>query len=75
MYSFFIHSYNKRGDGYYGVILSKYPIVNTGRVLLGMYGGADIRQAGPMCWFRPDSHPEGVKCASSAPTSMLSAAT
>lgn len=56
MYSFFIHSYNKRGnDGYYGnVILSKYPIVNTGRVLLGMYEGADQRSAGwAMCWFRP----------------------
>lgn len=64
MYSFFIHSYNKRGnDGYYGnVILSKYPIVNTGRVLLGMYEGADQRSAGWADVLVPtDSHPEGVK--------------
>lgn len=64
MYSFFIHSYNKRdNDGYYGnVILSKYPIVNTGRVLLGMYEGADQRSAGWADVLVPtDSHPEGVK--------------
>ena len=64
MYSFFIHSYNKRGnDGYYGnVILSKYPIVNTGRVLLGMYEGADQRSAGWADILVPtDSKPEGVK--------------
>lgn len=64
MYSFFIHSYNKRGnDGYYGnVILSKYPIVNTGRVLLGMYEGADQRSVGWADILVPtDSKPEGVK--------------
>lgn len=63
MYPFFIHSYNKTGnDGYYGnVILSKYPIVNTGRELLGMYQGADQRSVGWADILVPtDAKPEGV---------------
>lgn len=62
MYPFFIHSYDK-DSGYYGnVILSKYPIVNSGRVLLGMYSGADQRSAGWADILVPtDANPAGVK--------------
>lgn len=64
MYPFFIHSYNKAGnDGYYGnCILSRYPIVNSGRALLGMYDGADQRSVGWVDILVPTtSKPEGVK--------------
>lgn len=62
MYPFFIHSYDK-DSGYYGnVILSRYPIVNSGRVLLGMYAGADQRSAGWADILVPtDANPTGVK--------------
>lgn len=62
MYPFFIHSYDK-DSGYYGnVILSKYPIVNSGRVLLGMFTGADQRSAGWADILVPtDANPTGVK--------------
>ena len=43
-------------------ILSKYPIVNSASVLLGMYTGADQRSAGWADILVPtDSKPEGVK--------------
>lgn len=62
MFPFFIWSYDK-DNGYYGNgILSKYPIVNSKSVLLGMYTGADQRSVGWADILVPtDAHPEGVK--------------
>lgn len=62
MFPFFIWSYDK-DNGYYGNgILSKYPIVNSKSVLLGMYTGADQRSVGWADILVPtDANPEGVK--------------
>lgn len=62
MFPFFVFSYNKDNGAYGNGILSKYPIVNSASVLLGMYTGADQRSAGWADVLVPtDSHPEGVK--------------
>ena len=64
MFPFFIYSYDNVGDsGNYGnSILSKYPIVNSGAVRLGMHGGADQRSVGWVDILVPtDAQPEGVK--------------
>lgn len=55
-------SYDK-DNGYYGNgILSKYPIVNSKSVLLGMYEGADQRSVGWADILVPtDANPDGVK--------------
>ena len=62
MFPFFIWSYDK-DNGYYGNgILSKYPIVNSKSVLLGMYEGADQRSVGWADILVPtDANPDGVK--------------
>ena len=46
MFPFFVFSYDKDNGAYGNGILSKYPIVNSASVLLGMYTGADQRSAG-----------------------------
>lgn len=62
MFPFFVFSYDKDNGAYGNGILSKYPIVNSASVLLGMYTGADQRSAGWADVLVPtDSHPEGVK--------------
>ena len=62
MFPFFVFSYNKDNGAYGNGILSKYPIVNSASVLLGMYTGADQRSAGWADILVPtDSKPEGVK--------------
>ncbi|OUQ52680.1 endonuclease [Alistipes sp. An116] len=62
MFPFFIWSYDK-DNGYYGNgILSKYPIVNSKSVLLGMYTGEDQRSVGWADILVPtDANPDGVK--------------
>lgn len=62
MFPFFIWSYDK-DNGYYGNgILSKYPIVNSKSVLLGMYEGEDQRSVGWADILVPtDANPDGVK--------------
>ena len=61
MFPFFVFSYNKDNGAYGNGILSKYPIVNSASVLLGMYTGADQRSAGWADILVPtDSKPEGV---------------
>lgn len=61
MFPFFIYSYDKEA-GYYGnCILSRYPIVNSSSVRLGMYDGADQRSVGWADILVPtDAKPEGV---------------
>ena len=62
MFPFFVFSYDKDNGAYGNGILSKYPIVNSASVLLGMYTGADQRSAGWADILVPtDSKPEGVK--------------
>ena len=61
MFPFFVFSYNKDNGAYGNGILSKYPIVNSASVLLGMYTGADQRSAGWADILVPtDSKPEGA---------------
>jgi len=62
MFPFFIYSYDK-DSGYYGnCILSKYPIVNSSSVRLGMYEGADQRSVGWADILVPTAaKPAGVK--------------
>ena len=61
MFPFFVFSYDKDNGAYGNGILSKYPIVNSASVLLGMYTGADQRSAGWADILVPtDSKPEGV---------------
>lgn len=62
MFPFFVYSYVK-AEGFYGNgILSKYPIIDSGSIRLGMYDGADQRSAGWVDILVPtDAHPEGVK--------------
>ena len=60
MFPFFVFSYNKDNGAYGNGILSKYPIVNSASVLLGMYTGAtSVRRAGQTFWFRPTPNPKG----------------
>ena len=61
MFPYFIFSYVKDSGHYGNCILSKYPIVNSSSVRLGMYSGADQRSAGWADILVPtDSKPEGV---------------
>lgn len=62
MFPFFVYSYDKDNGAYGNGILSKYPIVNSESVLLGMYEGADQRSVGWADILVPTSaKPEGVK--------------
>ncbi|WP_295940726.1 endonuclease/exonuclease/phosphatase family protein [uncultured Alistipes sp.] len=62
MFPYFIYSYNKDSGFYGNGILSKYPIVNSESIRLGMHGGSDQRSAGWADILVPTaSKPEGVK--------------